>query len=59
MTPATPTPVIAPPDVLAAVGLRVHPGRADTVVRYTAEMLGTAFMAAYPWTPAHGWAASN
>ena len=59
MTPAMPTNVIEPPDVLAAVGLRVHPGRADAVVRYTAEMLCTAFMAAYPWTPAHGWAAGN
>src|SRR5215208_5876972 len=33
--------------------------RPRAVVRFTAEMLGTDFMAAYPWSREHGWAATN
>jgi hypothetical protein len=51
--------LIDPPDVAAALGALTHPGRPGAVIRFTAEMLGTAFMAAYPWTAAHGWAACN
>lgn len=54
-----PTPFIDPPDVAAAVGCLIHPGRPRAVVRFTAEMLGTEFMAAYPWSDRHGWTACN
>jgi AcrR family transcriptional regulator len=30
-----------------------------SVVRFTAEMLGTDLMADYPWSREHGWTASN
>jgi hypothetical protein len=48
-----------PPDVPAAIGRVLYPGRSGTVVRFTAEMLGTEFMAACPWSSEHGWAAAN
>jgi hypothetical protein len=48
-----------PPDVPAAIGRLLYPSRPGAVVRFTAEMLGTEFMAAYPWSHKHGWAATN
>jgi len=48
-----------PPDVRAAIGRLLYPGRPRAVVRFTAEMLGTELMAAYPWSREHGWAATN
>ena len=54
-----PAPFIDPPDVAAAIGRLIHPGRSRAVVRFTAEMLGTEFMAAYPWSDQHGWTACN
>jgi hypothetical protein len=48
-----------PPDVPALIGRLRYPGRPGTVVRFTAEMLGTEFMAAYPWSREHGWVATN
>jgi hypothetical protein len=54
-----PTPVVEPPDVPAAIGRLVYPGRPGAVVRLAAGMLGTEFMAAYPWSREHGWSASN
>ena len=48
-----------PPDVRAAIGRLLYPGRPGAVVRFTADMLGTEFMAAYPWSRAHGWVAEN
>jgi hypothetical protein len=54
-----PTPFIDPPDVTGAIGCLIHPGRPRAIVRFTAEMLGTEFMAAYPWSDQHGWAACN
>jgi hypothetical protein len=48
-----------PPDVPDAIGRLVYPGRAGAVVRLTVDMLGTEFMAAYPWSREHGWAATN
>jgi hypothetical protein len=48
-----------PPDILAAIGRLRYPSRPGAVVRFTAEMLGTDFMAAYPWSREHGWAATN
>jgi hypothetical protein len=48
-----------PPDVPAAIARRVYPGRPGAVVRLSAEMLGTDFMAAYPWCVEHGWSAAN
>jgi hypothetical protein len=60
---ATPSPpprrAVEPPDVPAAIGRVVYYGRVGAVVRFTAEMLGTDLMAAYPWSPEHGWTASN
>jgi hypothetical protein len=53
------TPFIDPPDVAGAVGRRFHPGPPGVVVRLTADMLGTQFMAAYPWSEQHGWTACN
>jgi hypothetical protein len=50
---------IDPPDVAGAIARRVHPSRPRAIVRYTAEMLGTDFMAAYPWSARHGWNACN
>ena len=50
---------IEPPDVAEALGRLVHPDHRRPVVRFTAEMLGTAFMAAYPWSDEHGWCACN
>lgn len=50
---------LSPPDLPAAVARLTYPGRVGAVVRMTAEMLGTDFMAAYPWSPEHGWSASN
>jgi hypothetical protein len=58
-TPKPTRPVIDPPDVPAAIGRLVHRGRPGAVVRFTAEMLGTHLMAAYPWSREHGWTASN
>lgn len=54
-----PTPLIDPPDVAGAISRRIHPGCPRAVVRFTAEMLGTQFMAAYPWSDRHGWTACN
>jgi hypothetical protein len=51
--------VIEPPDLTGAIGRRVHPGRPGAVVRFSAEMLGTSLMAAYPWSREHGWSAAN
>ena len=48
-----------PPDIPAAIGRLCYPIRPSAVVRFTAEMLGTDFMAAYPWSREHGWAATN
>jgi hypothetical protein len=50
---------LLPPDVPGAVGRLVYPARPGAVVRLTVDMLGTAFMAAYPWSREHGWAATN
>jgi hypothetical protein len=50
---------IEPPDVAGVIGRRLHPTRPGAVVRYTAEILGTEFMAAYPWCRRHGWTACN
>ena len=47
------------PDVPAAIGRLLYPSRPGAVMRVTAEMLGTEFMAAYPWSHKHGWAAMN
>jgi hypothetical protein len=58
-TPPRRTPVIEPPDLPAAVGRLVYPHRHGAVVRFTAEMLGTEVMTAYPWSREHGWTASN
>lgn len=55
----TSAPVIQPPDLPAVIGRLVHPGRPGAVVRFTAEMLGTEFMAAYPWSREHGWSARH
>ena len=49
----------SPPDVPAAIGRLLYPGRPGTIVRFTAEMLGTEFMSAYPWSREHGWVAKN
>ena len=57
--PAPLSPRIAPPDPHRAVGLLVYPDRDGAVVRFSAEMLGTHVMAAYPWSPEHGWTARN
>ena len=54
-----PTSLIDPPDVAGALGRLTHPGHPRAVVRFTAEMLGTEFMAAYPWSAEHGWSACN
>ena len=43
----------------SAIARLRYPDRKGAVVRFTAEMLGTEFMAAYPWTREHGWAATN
>jgi hypothetical protein len=51
--------LLDPPDVTGAIARLHHPGRSGPVVRFTAEMFGTAFMAAYPWSPRHGWTACN
>jgi hypothetical protein len=48
-----------PPDVPAAIGCLLYPSRPGTVVRFTAEMLGTELMAAYPRSREHGWTATN
>jgi hypothetical protein len=53
------TTLIDSPDVADAIGHLHHPGRSRAVVRFTAEMLGTEFMAAYPWSAQHGWTACN
>ncbi len=53
------TPVIEPPDMPAAIGRLVYRGRSGAVVPFTAEMLGTGLMAAYPWSREHGWTATN
>jgi hypothetical protein len=50
---------IDPPDVAGAVARLIYPGRPRAVVRFTAEMLGTEFMSAYPWSDLHGWTACN
>ena len=47
----------SPPDT-GPIG-RSSSSRPGAVVRFTAEMLGTEFMAAYPWSHKHGWAATN
>lgn len=52
-------PVIEPPDLHAAIGRLVYPRRSGAVVRLMPEMLGTDLMAAYPWSPEHGWTARN
>jgi hypothetical protein len=52
-------PFIDPPDVAGAIARLVHPDRPRAVVRYSAEMLGNEFMAAYPWNDRHGWTACN
>ena len=52
-------PSIDPPDVAGTLGRLRHPGRPQAVVRLTAEMLGTQFMTAYPWSGQHGWSACN
>jgi hypothetical protein len=48
-----------PPDVTAALSPRFDPGRPGAVVRFSAEMLGTSVMQAYPWSREHGWSARN
>jgi hypothetical protein len=58
-TSSPPRRAVEPPDVPAAIARLVYLGRAGAVVRLTAEMLGTDLMAAYPWSPEHGWTASN
>jgi hypothetical protein len=52
-------PFIDPPDVAGAIARLIHPDRPRAVVRYTAEMLGSEFMAAYPWCDRNGWTACN
>jgi hypothetical protein len=54
-----PAPIIDPPDVGGAIAGLIYPGRPRAVVRFSAEMLGTALMAAYPWSDQHGWTACN
>ncbi len=59
LIPTALTPVIEPPDLPAAIGRLVYRGRPGAVVPFTAEMLGTGLMAAYPWSRQHGWTATN
>jgi len=58
-TPKSPSSIVDPPDLPAAIGRLVYPERRGAVVRFTAEMLGTNLMAHYPWSREHGWTASN
>ncbi len=57
--PKPPPSGIEPPDLPATIGCLLYPDRPGAVVRFAAEMLGTHFMADYPWCREHGWTASN
>jgi hypothetical protein len=59
LTSTVDTPVIEPPDLPAAIGRLVYPCRPGAVVPFTADLLGTGLMAAYPWSREHGWTAAN
>jgi hypothetical protein len=50
---------IEPPDISAAIGRLVYPGHRGAVVRFSMDMLGSEFMAAYPWSPESGWIVRN
>jgi hypothetical protein len=50
---------IEPPDVHGDLGALLYPGCPGAVVRFTAAMAGTHFMADYPWSPERGWVARN
>jgi hypothetical protein len=50
---------VEPPDVHADLGGLLYPGCPGAVVRFTAAMAGTHFMADYPWSPERGWVARN
>jgi hypothetical protein len=52
-------PAIEPPDIPAGIGRVVYPGCANAVVPFTAVMLGSQLMAAYPWSREHWWSAKN
>jgi hypothetical protein len=51
--------IIEPPNISAVLGTLVHPEQRGAIVRFNAAMHGTDFMAAYPWSPEHGWSACN
>jgi hypothetical protein len=51
--------VVTPPDLSGAVGRCLYPGAPGTVIRYSAAMLGSDMMTAYPWSPERGWSARN
>jgi hypothetical protein len=55
----TAMPFVEPPDLAAAIGRLVYPGRPGAIVRFEAQMLGTGLMAAYPWSAEHGWTVRN
>lgn len=57
--PAAATITGEPPDLPTEIARVVHPGLPGAVVRLSAEILGTSLMLAYPWSPEHGWSASN
>jgi hypothetical protein len=54
-----PASAIEAPDVDAALGGLLYPGCPGAIVRFTAAMAGTHFMANYPWSPERGWVARN
>jgi hypothetical protein len=54
-----PPSVIEPRDAHDALGELLYPECPGAVMRFTAAMAGTHFMADYPWSPERGWVARN
>lgn len=54
-----PASAIEAPDVDVVLGGLLYPGCPGAIVRFTAAMAGTHFMADYPWSPERGWVARN